>query len=440
MNKEKYQEWLKQSLEKAPSISEVELGNIPDVYDGYLYRFTVLNGEFKDKIYVGVHKGYVGDGYWHSSTDEDFKRIFSATGTKLKFEVLQYGDYAQMTVEEHKILSDNKARTNDMYINKYNGTPKYVEPDVDVMESLATKILNRQFPVVKEDVKEVYKIKRLQVRTEDYTEHRRSIREKIDEANGNTDKCNPIVIYEGRMGGEDVIGDGNHTLDAAHDSKHCSDVPTIRIPFEEHSKLTNQELKGVSNLLNKKPEIEKIPMTPADAVKYIVGVSETSGTPYNSNGNKVYLEKCGFTKAAITRILNKAKEEIAANKFAASNKLWIHYDKPENKKRLQKKIELYNTRDTNTICISLSSAMFRWDTIWNTLYESAEFQKEEKLKRKSNLVILVHHKNTTWEDNWKSGLGAQIYKKLKWHLTESQKEPYKVELIEMPTTMVNDLD
>ena len=256
MKTEKYQEWLKQSLEKAPSIAEVELGNIPDVYEGYLYRFTVLNGEFKDKIYLGVHKGYVGDGYWHSSTHEDFKRIFSATGTKLKFEVLQYGDYAQMTVEEHKILSDNKARTNDMYINKYNGTPKYVEPDVDKMGALATKILNKEFPITKEDVKEVYKIIRLQVRAEDYTEHRRNIRERIDEANGNTDKCNPIVIYEGRMGGEDVIGDGNHTLDAAHDSKHCYEVPVIRISFEEHSKLTNQELRGVSNLLNKKPEID----------------------------------------------------------------------------------------------------------------------------------------------------------------------------------------
>jgi hypothetical protein len=440
MKKEKYQEWLNESLKKAPSISEVELGNIPEVYEGYLYRFTVLNGEYKDKIYVGVHKGYVGDGYWHSSTDESFNKIFSATGTKLRFEILDYGDYAQMTVREHKILSDNKARTNDKYINKYNGTPKYIEPDVDKMEELATKIVNREFPITKEDVNEVYKIKRLQVRAEDYTDHRRNIREKIDEANGNTDKCNPIVIYEGRMAGEDVIGDGNHTLDAAHDSKHCSEVPVIRIPSEYHTKLSNQELKGVSNLLNKKPEIEKVSMTPTDAVKYIVGVSETSGTPYNSDGNKVFLEKCGFPKAAVTRILNKAKEEIASNKFAASNKLWIHYDKPENKKRLQKKVELYNTRDANTICITLSSAMFRWDTIWNTLYESAELQKEEKLKRKTNLVILVHHKNTTWEDNWKSGLGAQIYKKLKWHLTESQKEPYKVELIEMPTTMINDLD
>jgi len=417
MKKEKYQEWLKESLEKSPSISEVELGNVPDVYEGYLYRFTVLNGEYKDKVYVGVHKGYVGDGYWHSSTDESFNKIFSATGTKLRFEILDYGDYTQMTVKEHKILSDNKARTNDKYINKYNG-----------------------FPITKEDVNEVYKIKRLQVRAEDYTEHRRNIREKIDAANGTTDKCNPIVIYEGRMAGEDVIGDGNHTLDAAYDSKHCSEVPVIRIPLEYHTKLTNQELKGVSNLLNKKPEIEKVSMTPADAVKYIVGVAETSGTPYNSDGNKVFLDKCGFPKAAITRILNKAKEEIAANKFAISNKLWIHYDKPENKKRLQKKIELYNTRDANTICISLSSAMFRWDTIWNTLYESAELQKEEKLKRKTSLVILVHHKNTTWEDTWKSGLGAQIYKKLKWHLTESQKEPYKVELIEMPTTIVNDLN
>ena len=112
MKKEKYQEWLKQSLEKAPSISEVELGNMPDVYEGYLYRFTVLNGEYKDKVYVGVHKGYVGDGYWHSSTDETFNKIFSATGTKLKFEIIEYGDYAQMTVKELLLDLLNYNKTN----------------------------------------------------------------------------------------------------------------------------------------------------------------------------------------------------------------------------------------------------------------------------------------------------------------------------------------
>jgi hypothetical protein len=441
MKKEKYLEFLKKSiLEKSPSISEVDLGDMPEKYEGYLYKFTVLNGNYKDKVYLGVHKGSVGDGYWQSASDKEFKKIFTSSETKLRYEILEYGDYDYMTSREHKILSDNEARTNDNFINKYNGHPKFVEPDTEKMQELFDKIHNKEFIVTKENKEKIYNLKRLQVRAEDFTEHRKNVKEKIDEANGNTDKCFPIVIYEGRSSGADIIGDGNHTINAAYDSKYCVDVPVIRIPSEYHSKFTDEELKGVSLWLNKKPEIEKVSMTVADAVKYIVGVCEKSTAPYDSNNNKVFLEKCGFPKAAITRILKKVKQEIEDNNFAASNKLWIHWDTPENKKKLQTRIQLYNQRDTNTICIALSSAMFRWDTIWNTLYESAQIQKQDKQKRKSNLVIIVHHKNTEWRDKWDSGLGAEIFNKLKFHLKESQKEPYTIELIPMETTMINDLN
>ena len=35
-----------------------------DSYVGYLYRFINLENL---KQYLGIHKGFVGDGYWHSS-------------------------------------------------------------------------------------------------------------------------------------------------------------------------------------------------------------------------------------------------------------------------------------------------------------------------------------------------------------------------------------
>jgi hypothetical protein len=84
--------------------------------------------------------------------------------------------------------------------------------------------------------------------------------------------------------------------------------------------------------------------------------------------------------------------------------------------------------------------MFRWDTIWNVLYESAQMQKQDKQKRKSNLVILVHHKNTEWRDRWNKGLGTEIFNKLEFHLKESQKEPYTIELLPLETTMINDIN
>ena len=98
-------------------------------------------------------------------------------------------------------------------------------------------------------------------------------------------------------------------MGGAKDAKHSTVVPVIRIPKEVHEQYTNDELKGVSNLQNKRPKTIKKAMSVDDGVKYIVGVY-ANGTPYDSIGNKEYLELCGFTKRRITTILKKAKVEI----------------------------------------------------------------------------------------------------------------------------------
>jgi len=286
-----------------PSIKQFDSIEEPEVYEGYLYKFTNLED---NRVYVGVHKGYVGDGYWHSSTDTEFNKIFSSSSSNLKLEILEYGDYADMTVSERKILKDNDAQNNPLFINKSNGSAKYPQPDVETMKELADDILAGKYPVTMESVDDVYELPRLQVRFEEDAEHRREIKERIDDAGGNTDKCSPIVIYEGRHGGKDIIGDGNHTIGGAKDAKHCLAIPVIRIPAEVHNSYTNQELRGVSNLLNKKPDIIKKHMTIEDAVKYIVGTT-VEGTPYDSKGNKQCLEACGFTKRQIGGILKKAR-------------------------------------------------------------------------------------------------------------------------------------
>ena len=66
---------IKELTVKPESIKEVELNpdKAPEIYEGYLYRFTNLDNGC---IYVGVHKGPVSDNYWHSSTDEEFKSIW----------------------------------------------------------------------------------------------------------------------------------------------------------------------------------------------------------------------------------------------------------------------------------------------------------------------------------------------------------------------------
>ena len=77
--------------------------------------------------------------------------------------------------------------------------------------------------------------------------------ESINDADGNTDNCNPILVWESRgLEGEDMRGDGNHTLYGALAAKHAIDIPVARVPYDVHKDLSLSELKGVGNLMNKR--------------------------------------------------------------------------------------------------------------------------------------------------------------------------------------------
>ena len=103
----------------------------PASYDAYLYHYTNLTD---GKMYVGIHKGSVDDPYNHSSTNEEFQKVFANSKSKLKFEVTAYGDYMQMQNVEHRILKKANARTNPMFYNLSNGFPQFAEPDIENCE------------------------------------------------------------------------------------------------------------------------------------------------------------------------------------------------------------------------------------------------------------------------------------------------------------------
>ena len=416
-----------------PSIKEINIETEPSIYEGYLYRFTDMN---TNKVYVGVHKGYVGDGYWHSSTDLDFKKTFSDSNSILKFEILEYGNYAEMTVLERKILKDNDARNNPLFINKSNGSAKFSQPDNELMLELHNKILNKEFTITYESIDDVYELPRLQVRAEESKELRLEIKERIDDAGGNTDGCNPIVIYEGRQSGNDIVGDGNHTLGGAKDAKHSTVVPVMRIPKEVHEQYTNDELKGICNFQNKRPKIIKKAMSVDDGVKWIVGVY-ANGTPYDSIGNKKTLELCGFTKRRITTILKKAKVEIDLNNLAMANKLWIDYTDKVHSKTKNATIEGF--RDSNTISLGYSSSMFKFDNLMHSIFAHTEYNEKTKKYEptKTNIIVTVYHKNPDAEDNWKMAGQPDIMRKLKYFLTPLG---YTFRIHEMVSTMINKLD
>jgi hypothetical protein len=90
-------------------IKEVSVPKIPKNYEAYFYRFTNLDTM---KVYVGIHKGNIKDEYWHSSSCEEFNQDLSNPNANFKFEILRFGKYDILTVDEHNMLKNDDAEKN----------------------------------------------------------------------------------------------------------------------------------------------------------------------------------------------------------------------------------------------------------------------------------------------------------------------------------------
>ena len=414
-----------------PSIVKTKITKAPEKYEGYLYRFTNLKNNM---IYLGVHKGFVEDEYWQSSTDGDFVKIFSDSSSELLYEILDYGTYDEMTVKEHTMLKKVDAKNNPMYYNKSNGSPRQPVADLEKCKGLLSRIESGEFYVGKEPIKDLMDLERLQVRTEDIGKHQTEIKQKIEDAGGNTDKCNPIVIYEARGDdGGDIIGDGNHTLMAANKAKGAHEVPVCRIPKKIHKKYSDEEIRGIGNLLNRREDVVKEYTTNEDAIKWVVGRA-SKGVDVYSDSNKDWLREYGHTRQRISTILKKAEQEVEEGKLAQSNHIFCKYDAEPHKSRMENKVEQNRTADT--MCFSMSSGLFDWRKVINKLFDNTEYNKKSGKYEiiKPNIVIVVHHPSVAYEDDWKMNNQPAQMARINHFLKPLG---YNVKFIEMETTMPN---
>jgi hypothetical protein len=329
------------------------------------------------------------------------------------------------------------AKNNPLYFNKTNGAPKYRPIDTVRVKELAIQIENGEFNCdSKESIEEINNLTRLQVRAQEDAEHIREISERIDDKGGNTDDCDPVVICEKRQDGKDVLIDGNHTTKGVVKSKHGRDVPVARIPLDVHIEFTGEELIAVANLLNKKSKIVKKSASKEDMVKFIIK-QYTNGVPVDDASNKEFLKEMQFTNNQIKGIIKSSKQEVELNNLHKANQLWIDYSSGSGKKTLTNKVESY--RDKDTMCLALSSAMFKWDNIFNHIFDNTIENPKTKVREqvKSKLVILVHHNGPLAEDKWKTDYQPDAMRKLKYYLSPLK---YDFQIIEMPTTIINTLD
>ena len=378
-------------------ITEWDVLDPPEKYEAYLYKFINLTDSC---IYLGIHKGYVEDEYWHSSTNKAFQKVFCLPNSKFRFEVLEYGNFNYLTFKEYEMLSEVNAVKNPLYYNNSNGSPKYKAPNLDKCEALVKKILNKYFKVIQEDVEDHVNMERLQVRYEDSQTLQRDIKERIDDAAGSTEMCNPVIIYVGRklVAGVlvDVRGDGSHTVIGIFKSKHGRWVPVIRIPASVHENFTDSELRTVGNLLNKKDDVVKKPIDNLDGQKYVEDLYYESGVPVDSKTHLADLKAFGFTKQRITTIIKASSERIKRDDIRTSGKIFINWAAEPYKSVLKSSVEFEKDRDTD--CYSVSSATY------NFVEQLANRCGEMMASSKTHLIIKLYHPtilaSEEWDNQW----------------------------------------
>lgn len=385
------------------NIVETVIAPPPSQYEAYLYCYTNL---ITNQKYIGIHKGSVDDDYSHSSTNTEFAEVFSDLDSQLKFEVLNYDSYSEMQQLEHELLKKVDARNNPLYYNKSNGFPVYSQPNLDKCKKLVDEILAGMFNVGKEPISVHVSMVALQVRFMHDASLQKIIKEKIDDAKGNTDECSPVLVWEERgENGEDIRGDGSHTVFGASSSKHCVDIPVIRVPYDVHKDFSDNELRTIGNLLNKRPKFIKKPMDNKDGVKHILDNND-QGVPYDSIFNVNCLKEFGFTgtakKGTIYTIIKEAKAIIDKKQLASGGSLWKNYAAKPHHQEMLNAVDFFSKRP-NTTSTYMSSRKFSLERIVERLYAVRidDGKRALGIEDVKKIIVVIHHPDPEAEKEWK---------------------------------------
>ena len=232
----------------------------------------------------------------------------------------------------------------------------------------------------------------LQVRFKHDHDLQKIIKEKVDEAlviliNVSLCWCGKVEV---KME-EDLRGDGNHTIWGASSSKHCIDIPVMRVPYEVHKDFSNEELRAIGNLLNKRPDIIKKAMDQEDGVKHCLDNYEI-GVPCDSTSNIDWLKEFGFsgtpTKGTVKTIIKKAQAIADKNDLAKSGVLWKNYSAKPHHQEMLDMVDTFS-RQPNTTSVFMSSLKFSSDRILDRLYaaRTTEAKNQWVLKKSTRLLL-----------------------------------------------------
>ena len=395
------------------------------------------------KYYLGGHGSNdpnkdvtVDDGYWQSCKDPEFKLLFSGTEPIFKHKVWGLApDWDNIKDEENMLLEERNATASEMSWNGNNGFPVHARINRKACKKMVDEIIKRhesKWEVRYEDKKEhdEDKISSLQVRAADDISHKNDIKQLINDAGGVVDldknpNIDPIVIFEERdPSGKSLRVDGNMTSGAIT-MKDCLAmfIPTIRIPLKDHKHLSDDEVRHIALMLNRRgSKIKKATMV-EDAIKFILGISDYGNKKYNTPFNrKMIREDYDLDSKQVGRVMDGVHDANYEEKQAEANKVLIDHteaQKDEKVGELQKKYP-----NTIIFYVSAKVGMKIPAMILKYIDDDVEEARLDDREPYTKIILAVHFaKSKSARDHWrKKNNGEWANLSSRWELLETKYE------------------
>lgn len=378
----------------------------PSEYEAFYYEWYNIT---KDKTYGGKRKGFVGDGYQHSSENPEMKDDFQNLDMEWEYRVFHYGTDEYILNKERDILKSNEARKSEKWYNLTNGGEVYPHPNVSKIHTIVDNVKAAVYYVENDKLNQsqleelLSDDSRYQVRTEEDVRRETEIAIEIDDV-GDTRNCDPITLLENRNGeGKHALIDGNTTAQGILKSNHGLYSEYHLIPYNIHKSLTNGDLDQLGLLLNPRNRKRKWESTIIDWATSIARASVEENRPIRSEENRENLKKANFNSKQITSIFNQAEDLAKMGNLAKGGTPWIKYRLAKNKSLLVEKEQEILAKYTNTMIYTFSSEKFRWEDIMFGLINNDTLKIKEQ---KKEIRVIVHYPKPSSEAKWNKGLST----------------------------------
>lgn len=380
--------------------------NIPftsEPFEGFVYKWTNLNNK---KIYEGSRVGLPLDGYWNSSNNEEFHNDLLAPDAKFRYEVLQYGTKEYVKQLEYQKLTAVNAKDNPMYYNKHNGFPSnFTIPRIGIVKEIANQITTtKKFEGVMPTLTAIDKlpVNKVQIRFFSLiSEHVTSLKDIMD------DRLNLehllVVILENRKYKNivgDLIIDGNHSIAAAKESKHCQGglIPTLRIPEHLHKDWTDDEVELIALYLNPREKNPKLQTSLEDLAKRICHL-RIQGLDSNSNEIQQLKDDHNLTKKMKQKV-SKMANEMYNQSVQTTETNWIDWGTGDEKralKKIQSKECITLGNNTNTFSKFYSTAKYN---AWADIHDILIWNRNNPNNKVLTYRVRWYHPDAEYKKLW----------------------------------------